>query len=113
MSSATTTATMKKGDLRPDLLVELTEGGAAVPLDGCTVRLLARDQAGATAIDATMTIVDAASGRVSYAWQAGDTDQAGGLDLEIKVTDGSAKTRTFPDDGFLFVTIEEDLTPPA
>jgi len=103
-------AYIKRGDRLPTLVIQLTDGGEAFDLTGYTVQLKARDSAGDTVIDAAMSVVDAAEGTVSYAWQAADTETAGGLDLEIEATRTiDSLVRTFPDEGFLSVVITEDI----
>lgn len=109
--SDTATFTIKRGDLLPLLVVELTDAGAAVDLTGCTVVLQARDTAGAVVINAPMTILSpATAGRVAYAWQTADTQTARGLDAEIVVTDSLSRPRTFPASGFLSINVAEDIS---
>ncbi len=58
---------------------------------------------------AAMTIVDAPNGKVRYAWQAGDSITPGRYIGEIKVDFGAGGLMTFPNDGYLDITISEGL----
>lgn len=109
-AASASTFCIKRGDLLPALIIQLLDDGEAFDLAGYTATLKARDQSGATVIDAAMSIVAADEGKVSYTWQAGDTDTEGGLDLEVELEHtASGKIRTFPDDGFIPVVITEDI----
>lgn len=68
-------------------------------------------QAGATAptINAAATIDDAATGLVSYAWTAGDTDSAGNFQIEWVITYPSGHKRTAPSFGYDNVVISGSL----
>jgi Rib/alpha/Esp surface antigen-like repeat protein len=54
-------------------------------------------------------VVDAETDRVSYAWQAGDTDTPGDYMAEWEVTYEDGKKKTFPVAGPLPLEIIGDL----
>ena len=56
----------------------------------------------------TMTITDAANGKVEYAWTSSDVDTAGTFKAEVKVLFPD-DNRTFPSNGYKSIKIEEDL----
>ena len=60
-------------------------------------------------VNAAATIVAAASGTVSYAWGANDTDTVGVYEAEWLVTWGDGTTQTFPAGQPLTVKIRNSL----
>lgn len=52
---------------------------------------------------------DGTKGYVRYAWEIGDTDEAGGFLGEFEVTYADGDVETFPNDGYLTIAILEDL----
>ena len=109
---ATTDFVIKKGDTRPLLTATLTySDGTTVNLTGATVRFVMRAQTAAnpsTNAVATVTNVTAPA-TVSYAFTTTDTATAGRYMGEWHVTFSDASTLTFPTDGYLEITVEEDL----
>jgi hypothetical protein len=108
--------TMKRGDLRPALVVTCSGSDGAVDLTAATsVLLFMRDQHGVLAIDgAEMTKLaqsGATLGKASYAWQVGDTAVAGDYDIEVKVVWAGDDPQTFPSAGYGAVQITPDLEP--
>lgn len=99
---------MKQGDLLPAFTVTLLDGTSKQPvnLTGASSIKIIASQGGSVLFDRTVT--GNSSGVISYAWQAGDTDTAGLIRIEIEVTWPGGK-QTFPADGFAEVTIVEDL----
>jgi hypothetical protein len=61
-------------------------------------------------VNAAATIVTPTSGTVSYSWQAGDTAATGIYACVFVVTFGDGSTYTYPNDGYLEVSIEQNLT---
>jgi len=104
--------TIKANDRKPDLVVLcLDAAGAAVDLTtASSVKLIMSSSVGATPkVDAAATITDAATGEVTYAWQAGDTDTPGRYIGEIEVTWSVGVVQTFPSDGFLDIRVAGEL----
>ena len=67
------------------------------------------DTTGAPAVDHAMTITDAANGRVTYAWQAGDTDTPGAYDVEFEILWSDSTIETVPNNGYESVIVTDDL----
>lgn len=99
---------LKHKDRLPKLRATLSDANGPVDLTGATVKVWWRLQSGGTEKSGTCTIVDAANGVVEYAWAAGDTDTAGDYYVEFVATFGIA-TMTFPNDGYLTMSILSDL----
>ncbi len=102
---------IKRNDLEPALRATLKDADGPVNLTGLTVRFLMRDTDGVLKASGVCTLVDAANGVVSYAWQSGDTDTTGDFTAEFEVTVSVGRTRTFPNGGYVHITIVEDLGP--
>lgn len=105
---------LKKGDQKPEVEVQLLQadgngGREPVDLQGGDVKFyVAFPDGGELLIDGEdVTITDAVNGKVRYQWTSGDVDRSGVFKGEFVVTfsDGDL---TFPNDGFLPVTINED-----
>jgi hypothetical protein len=81
---------MTQGDTAPALTATLySDAALTVPMDltGATVVLQISTQGGAVLVDdAAVSIVSAAAGTVSYAWQVGDTSTKGVHKGSFKVT---------------------------
>lgn len=121
----TTTAHMhiKRGDLTPIFVATLTDvdaTGATVPVDltdATSVHVLAWLN-NEPLFDRTVVPAggDITQGIVRMAWQAaagetpGDTDVAGDIYIEVRVTWVSSKPQTFPPDGWMVVSVRESLT---
>lgn len=56
------------------------------------------------------SVLDASRGEVRYAWSASDTDTSGTYEGEFQVTFSNGDIQTFPDDGFIQVIIEADVS---
>lgn len=92
---------LKVGDRRPYLALQLVDAaGAAVNLTGATDVDLKWTEPDGTARTAAMTITNVTEGRVSYAWQAGDTAKVGRHTAEVVVTWPTAEPQTFPPQGY-------------
>ena len=95
------TATMKQGDTGPALTATLYNPDSSVAnLTGATVKLNVRPFRGGTALidHGTVTLLDAANGRVSYTWQVADTANSGTFYVEWEVTYASGTVTTYPND---------------
>lgn len=91
--------------------------GDPVNLDGATVEFrmspLARDIVTVHALasnDQNGDGSDGSKGKVSYAWQTGDTDDAGFYLARWIVTYSDLGIQSYPNDGYLLVVITEDPT---
>lgn len=103
---------IKRNDRRPYWRVGLTANGAPANLTGATAAAftMTDSSGGAPVVDkADMTIIDAATGVVEYAWAAGDTAVSGDYNIEVEVDWGGGETQSFPSDGYFTITINDDL----
>lgn len=101
---------VKQNDTRP-LEAKLAVNSVAIGLAGATVRFHMRPRTpgvGST-VNGLCTIVDAAAGRVRYAWLPADVDTPGLHRAEFEVTFGDGTVETFPNDGWLDVEILAEL----
>jgi hypothetical protein len=111
--------TVKRGDLLPPFVVDLTNGtdpntGAGIPVDLSTataIKVVAwRDNVLLFSRPVTVpTGDDATGGTVTMPWQATDTDEWADLYVEVEVMFPSSKPQTFPADGYFVVHVEPDL----
>lgn len=102
---------LKQNDRLPIAAAALKNpDGSAVNLAGTAVRFIMR-LAGSTSpkIAAAATITSASTGGVSYGWTAADTDTAGTFQAEFEVTFGGGLIQTYPNTGYLAVSILDDL----
>jgi hypothetical protein len=102
---------IKTNDTSPKLVVTLENAyGNVVNLAGASAKLHMKKY-GATSltVQASADITDPANGRVEYAWQAGDTSDAGTYYGEIEITYGDLTVETFPNNGYFTIIIQEDL----
>jgi hypothetical protein len=85
-------------DLLPILRVQIL-GDAKSPVDlslAVSVMFVMKHDGTGTEVTGEMVIDDAATGKVSYTWQAGDTDLWGVWIGRAVVTFAGGKTMTFP-----------------
>ena len=102
------TFAIKRGDTSPGIEYQIgaySEGGNI--LAGASARfIMAR---GSTVkVDASATVTDE-GGILRYAGQAGDTDTAGVYNAEFEVTYSDGSIESFPNDGWITVTVGDDL----
>lgn len=107
---------LKVGDLEPAAVVECLSAGSAMAIDSAIGATFVLRPVGSSTptVSAAATILDdgvdaSLKGRVSYSWQAGDTDTAGTYQAEVVVEWTTGREQTFPGEGFLIVKIEDDL----
>ena len=103
---------IRQGDTTPLLQQTILDAsGNAMNLTGATVtftlRALTSNQ---PVVNATAQILNAATGLVQYAWTASDTATPGLYMGEFHVTLSGGGTYTYPNDGYLDIWIEENLT---
>lgn len=101
------TFTTKRNDTFP-IKATLEDADGPVDLTGATVKFLMQDLQGNQVVDASATITNASQGKVEYNWVSGDVDTAGEFEAEFEVTFSSGKVRTFPNEDYITVVIEED-----
>jgi hypothetical protein len=110
--SITSARRMKRGDLLPPLIVDLTQAdGTPVPVEDAEVVLIVRGVHGTVIVDRAPVIVTATEDavRATYWWQPGDTDIAGNYRGEIEVRYASGVPVTVPSTGYILLVIEADL----
>ncbi len=114
--------TMKQDDTLPKIQVQCWDDEAkTVKTDltlatGQTFHMMERDEADKAVptlkVEAVASIVGAPTdGVLEYAWSDAnnDTDTAGKFFAEFEVTWSPTSRTTFPNDGFVFITIGRDL----
>lgn len=104
---------IRQGDTTPALTQTILDAnGNVLNLSGATVTFIMRSlTATAPQVNATASIVDAGAGKVSYSWAANDTATAGLFQAVFRVTGLSGGgTYTHPNDGYLDIWIEDNLT---
>lgn len=101
------TFTIKKDDTGPTIMEYLYDSdGSPINLTGASVEFHLLDPDGSTiTVNSAATIADATTGKVSYAWQAADTDTAGVFKREWQITFGSGMIVTVPNDGIGYPVI--------
>lgn len=104
-----TTIKLKRGDTAPFLRYDLPAGtdltDAAV-----TFTMAERPGAAPVIIDRPARIVDVSPPIIEYVWRPGDTALSGTFRGEFKVTYPDGRWATFPQTGYVVVTIEQSLT---
>jgi len=105
---------IKQGDTAPAIKAQLLDSDEQ-PVDLTAVQdvryfMRDRDQ---VIVNETMSggvsVIDAQNGRVQYSWSDGDTDSPGQKISEFTVTYQSGKEETLPNQGYIYVVIEEDV----
>lgn len=104
--------TIGRNDRLPTIASTLRdEDGTPLDLTGCTVKFIMRPPrtTGTPKVTATATVVDAATGHVSYTWAALDTDTAGAYWAEWEVAFPGGKKITVPNGTKISVDVVADL----
>jgi hypothetical protein len=101
---------LKRGDLKPDLIITCTSDGAVPDFTTATTVQVVCRREGAAAALFTRNATGNALGQVTYAWQSGDTDTVGRLLFEVIATWPGTKPQRFPANSYLPVDIEESLS---
>jgi len=104
---------IKQKDLKPVLSAYLTDvDGNAINLttaDGVKLVMRKRNSAKTIVVDAAASVIDAATGAVSYQWLSGDTNDVGLYNAIFEVDWDGSIFQSFPADGYLKIEIQEDL----
>lgn len=103
--------TVRQGDTASTLEDQLLDAaGVPVNITGAAVTLKLVPLKGGPAIidNQAATIVDAATGRVSRAWQAGETATPGFYLGSWRVTFAGGAVQTFPNSGYFLVRVTEN-----
>lgn len=100
--------TLAEGDLLPEINATLKDANdTAIDLTGSTVEFLMSTSSDLDTliVDGVATIVDEDAGEVKYTWVSGDTDTPGNYVARFRVTTSTSKKYTFPNIGWITVTI--------
>jgi hypothetical protein len=107
---------IKAGDTQPVLTDTLTySDGNPANLTGATVAFVLRSQAAQApvALTGTVAVTGTTTGQVNYTFSAADTAKAGMFMASWVVTFPNQARMTFPTVGYLWVSVEENLTDPG
>lgn len=86
--------------------------GTAIDLsEAQSVRFIMADAKGAMKVDGACSVINATTGEIEYAWQAGDTDTSGTYRAEIQITFSDGRIETVPSRGYEHIEIQDDLRP--
>jgi len=94
---------INQNDTSPDIECDLISNGALVDLTGASVQFVMGDL-----VDAPAMIVNN-NGRVRYVWQDTDTAIAGTHKANFQVIFANGKRETFPNNGYILITINPEL----
>lgn len=109
--------TIKQNDTRPFFVVALKDDygeatEAPVNLTTASTAVFNMRAHAGTAVKVNRaggTITNAATGEVTYKWEATDTDTVGTFDAEIEIGWADGKVETFPSDSYWVVSIVDDI----
>lgn len=107
---------IKQNDTSPALLATITDADGPVNLTGASVTFYMASAVGSVKTIITSgaaTVINAATGQVSYSWDAPDTAIAGIHIAEFEVVFSDASKETFPNDGYISINITPDIGEPA
>ena len=102
---------IKEGDTEPIVDATLERDGSAYDLSTLsnpTVYFRMGFTDDPPLVDSQATIVNQSSGEIQYEWQSGDTDTVGNFKAEF-VVEGDNTITTFPNDGYLSISILEEV----
>jgi hypothetical protein len=103
---------IKKGDVLPKIMATLKDAaGVVVDLTSASsVEFIYRRFGTGTSVAREAVVEQPLSaGKVSYAWVAEDTVQAGSMRAEWRVTWSGGKKASFPNDGYIILRVSEGL----
>ena len=101
----------KQGDTAPAIAEQLFDGtGTAVNLAGASVKFMMQGPGDAAVkVNATATITDDATGKVSYTPSSTDTNTPGDYLVEWQVTFSGGAIETFPNSDWQKVRVKDDI----
>ena len=103
---------IKRGDFGFPITATLADENA-LDLTGASVRFKMKpapeSDVVATPVNGIAVVADAASGKVQYVWQSGDTAVAGAYVAEWEVTLQGGGVETFPSEGYIDVLVLPDV----
>lgn len=105
---------IKRNDLQPKYYMQVKDGdGNVVDITGATIKTtmlsFADDSEKFKHTDGTgIALEDAANGKFSYQWQAGETDTAGKYKIEFEINPASGGKFTVPAEDVAVVYIKSD-----
>lgn len=109
--------TIKRNDEEPAIRFQLLDdAGNPVDITGFSdVRFIMRQRGESSPkvddnTNGAVTVTDAANGVVQYEWQSGDTDSNGLFYAEWEVTYSGGDKETFPNNGFIKISIPKDIS---
>jgi 5-hydroxyisourate hydrolase-like protein (transthyretin family) len=102
---------IKQGDTSPSIetILESADGTVIIDLTSANVNFRMKHAQQDVSVSGACTIVDEDGGRVRYDWLAGDTAVSGWYRAQFEVTYVDEKFETFPNDGFLWIKVDEDI----
>jgi hypothetical protein len=102
---------IKQGDTSPDFVADLKHPDkSVVVLTGATVKFHMRSsRRGSTPVVGNASIVNDLTGTVKYEWAASDTASTGDYEVEFEVTFADGKIETYPNEGYLDVSIDGEI----
>lgn len=95
--------TVKQGDTRNAIQSTLRKYGEAIDLTDCRVKLKMKN------FEAYMKMYDAGNGAVYYPLSELIIKHPGKYPFEIEVEYKDGRTETFPNEGYLYLNIEETI----
>jgi hypothetical protein len=104
--------TIKENDLLPVLDATLSDANGVFDLTGIVGVLFVMNTSPNVTppkVAAAATVVNAAGGQVRYSWAGTDTDTPGNYKGEFEVEVSGGKRLTFPNNGYIDITIVPDL----
>ena len=102
--------TIKQNDTSPSLLYAIQP--TSIDLTGATVVFNMRNQVtNVVQVSRKAAIVVTATGTptVQYDWDEADTQTSGQFEAEFEVTHSNGRVETFPQRGFIGITITDDI----
>ena len=102
---------IKQNDTSPAIKVTCRDSdNNPIVVTGATVRFHMRLKSdGTVKVDDAGSVISGTDGTIQYAWSAGDTDTAGLYEAEFELTYTDTTIETFPNDGYISVTVTDDI----
>lgn len=102
---------IKQGDLEPPLEIDVS--GSSGDLSGVTAWHVIGSRGGVAVFEDTAADftpgTDPQSGTVKHTWAAGETDDLGGMDVEVKAIWPTGRPQTFPPRNYCKVVVSKSL----